>query len=191
MATVKFHKVMSLPANLEPDSIYFVKNGTFSETYLTSSTGEAASIGNSSMITSVVNPLIVTAISQLNTTQIVANISARNALSKTINHIVMVKDATADSTVAVGAALYVYETTSNTWTKIAEYESLDVSLNWSGIVGKPNSAPSLIDDAVTKRHAHSNILVLDQLSETSGKLAYKGQAVSDGSGASSWSTNNW
>jgi hypothetical protein len=59
----------------------------------------------------------------------VADITARNALnsSMSIGDRVMVDNATGDATVATGWALYQW-LASNTWRKIAEQESLDITV---------------------------------------------------------------
>lgn len=59
----------------------------------------------------------------------VADITARNALNSTLSagDRVMVDDATGDATVSTGWALYQW-LASNTWRKIAEQESLDISV---------------------------------------------------------------
>lgn len=67
---------------------------------------------------------------QIGTSQYrVANIAARNALdgSMSAGDRVMVDDATADGTVATGWALYQWLSTG-TWRKIAEQESLDLTV---------------------------------------------------------------
>ncbi len=188
MATVKFHKVTTLPGTLEADSVYFVQNGAYAETYITNASGTAKSVGNSTMINALATAAANAAVAAMNTIEIVADIAARNTLTAAAatNKLVLVSDATGDSSVASGAALYVFNKTANTTTKIAEYESMDVVLTWAAIQGKPTSAPSLIDDAVTKRHTHANKTVLDALGDTDGSLTYNGNNVS-----SVWSTNNW
>jgi hypothetical protein len=57
----------------------------------------------------------------------VANITARNALNAnmSLGDRVLVDDATGDATVGSGWAIYVW-VASNTWTKVAEQEGLDV-----------------------------------------------------------------
>lgn len=59
----------------------------------------------------------------------VADITARNALNSSLSagDRVMVDDATGDATVATGWALYQW-LASNTWRKIAEQESLDITV---------------------------------------------------------------
>lgn len=50
MAVLNFYKVTVLPTVLEPDTFYFVSNGDYAESYLTSNTGVLKKIGNSAMI---------------------------------------------------------------------------------------------------------------------------------------------
>lgn len=89
-----------------------------------------------------------------------------------------VADATGDTTVAAGAAMYFYNKTADTYTKVAEYESMDVTVTWASISGKPSSSPSAIDDAVSKVHTHSNKAVLDKWSEdASGNPLYNSSLV--------------
>lgn len=187
---LKFFKVTTLPGSLEADALYFVNNGAYAETYLTSNAGVAKSLGNTAMIQSVSQAVVDAAIASAaaNPVEVVADIAARNTLTGAAltNKLILVKNAVGDATVTAGAALYVFEKTGNTTTKIAEYEGMDVVLQWANIQGKPSSAASLIDDAVTKRHTHANITVLDKLGDASGALTYDGSVV-----GTNWSTNNW
>jgi hypothetical protein len=179
---VKFYKVTSLPSTLEPSSIYFVQNGTYAETYITNSTGVARSVGNSGMI----NALIDTKLNSLNTLLKVNTIADRNALALTQNAMVLVVNATGDATVTAGAALYFWDNAASTWTKISEYESMDVVVQWSSIQGKPTSTPAQIDAAVTNAHTHSNKATLDLLGAGANGLTYNGADVT-----TTWSTENW
>ena len=169
---LKFHKVTVLPGSLEPDSFYFVSSGAHAESYITTSDGTAKSIGNTAMITAIAND----------------HISARDALTATatLNRIILVLDAAGDPTVNAGAALYVWNEGTSTINKVAEYESMDFSLTWASIQGRPTSSVSQIDDAVTKRHTHANMTTLDKLGDSGGSLTYDGQAVS-----ANWNTTNW
>lgn len=168
--------------------MYFVQSGTVAETYVTNSSGVARSVGNTAMITSVANSLISSALADMDVLQIVADITARNALSLTRNAMALVLDATGDATVTTGAALYAYRESNTSWIKITEYEALseNITLTWASISGKPTSAPSLIDDAVTKRHVHANLTFLDKVGESAGSLTYDGQLV-----GANWNTTNW
>ena len=187
---LKFHKVTSLPGTLAADSFYFVVNGSYAESYLTTSDGTAKLVGNSTMINTIATTIVNDAINALssNPIDIVADIAARDTLiaDAITNRMILVTDATADTTVASGAALYVYDDGTSTTTKIAEYESMDVILQWSDISGKPTSSAAQIDDAVAKRHEHANLTTLDKLGESGGKLIYDGADVS-----STWTTVNW
>lgn len=187
MALVNFYKVTSLPGTLAANSIYFVENSTYAETYVTDSSAVAHGVGNTAFIEAVAAPLITTALADFNLIEIVADITARNALSTSRSFLVLVQDASADATVDSGAALYAYNEGTSTFTKIAEYESLDFDLSWGNISGRPSSSPSQIDDAVTLRHSHTNKAVLDLLDVSGGKLTYNGTGV----GGAEWTTLNW
>ena len=83
-------------------------------------------------------------------------------------------------------------TSEHTYHKVAEYESMDIdfgsiSIAWSQLTGAPTSAVTDIDDAVTKRHTHTNKAIIDELNENGSEyLTYKGNVV-----GSFWSTLNW
>lgn len=47
---VRFYKVTSLPVELEPNSFYYVENGSYAEAYLTDATGDPKKVGNTLMI---------------------------------------------------------------------------------------------------------------------------------------------
>lgn len=49
-AGVKFYKVLTLPAVLEANSIYFVQNGGYAEMYLTDINAVPKKVGNTEMI---------------------------------------------------------------------------------------------------------------------------------------------
>lgn len=191
MANINFYKVTSLPGTLAADSMYFVNNGTVAESYLTDSSGNAKSLGNTSMISSIVSSQMASTLAAYNAMEIVADITARNALAASLNRniLVLVSDATGDVSVASGAALYAFNNTGDTWTKVTEYESLDVTLTWASLQNKPTSTVAQIDTAVSQSHAHSNKTFLDKIGESGGALTYNGSAV--GGGATSWTTLNW
>lgn len=185
---VKFFKVASLPTPLEPNSFYYVESGTYTESYLTNSAGVAKSIGNSAMI----NALITEALDNWGSIaaglSIVPDIAARDALivTTTTNLMVLVVDATGDSTVDSGSALYAYDFTSKVTYKVAEYESMDVVLQWDDIEGRPTSSVEQIDNTVTLAHDHDNKTVLDKLTEVDGALRYDDKGINP-----EWATNNW
>lgn len=196
MAQLNFHKVATLPGVLQANAVYFVENGTYAETYVTNSVGVARSVGNTAMINALVDSAIDVAvdaavddaIAAANAIEIVADIDARDALGATLarNALVLVLDATDDTTVATGGAMYAFNNTTDTFSKVTEYESLDRVITWAEITGKPTSSVAAIDAAVAASHTHANSAVLDLLTEDSGQLLYNGNPVS-----TSWSTNNW
>lgn len=97
---------------------------------------------------------IATAIGNLdlsNSAVYAATIAARDALTLTKNSFVMVADATGDATVAAGAALYFYNVDLASFTKVAEYESMDLTI--------------------------PNLNILADLSDVGGQLYYKGAAI--------------
>lgn len=185
MAALRFFKVTALPGTLQPDSVYFVLNGTYSETYVTNTAGVARSVGNSTMI----NALIDAKMQAASTLVQVTDITARNTAgtAATSNTMYLVTNATGDSSVAGGAALYFFNKTANTYTKVAEYESMDVVLQWANIQGKPGSTAAAIDAAVGASHTHANAAILNALSDSAGKLAYGGTVV----GGGEWAATDW
>lgn len=184
MAVLNFYKVTSLPSTLVADSLYFVENGESAESYLTNNVGLARSIGNTEMI----NTLIAEALGQFEAggVVIVADIAERDSLSPTVNTLVLVIDATGDPTVGVGAALYAYNVSTQEYIKVAEYESMDVTVQWASIQGRPTSTPSEIDQAVADSHTHVNLATLDKISEESGIPKWDGDQW-----PVEWNTSNW
>ena len=98
--------------------------------------------------------------------------------------LVWVNDASGDTTVTSGWAIYrkrvgvgIDYTDLAGWTKVAESEGLDVVVQWANIQGKPSSAVADIDDAVTKKHAHTDLTALNKLTDAGNGLLYDGAAV--------------
>jgi hypothetical protein len=188
MAQVKFYKVTALPGTLEANAFYFVSNGNHTESYLTDNAGVARGIGNTAMINALIDQALANWSGAASTVSIVADIAARDALIATLdaNTMILVVDASADASVGSGSALYAYAADTSTIYKIAEYESMDVVLQWSDLQGGPTSTPAQIDNAVSMAHSHANKATLDELGEDAEGLTFKGQGVS-----SRWATNNW
>ncbi len=188
MALTAFYKVTTLPATLAANAFYYVLNGNYAESYVTDNAGVAKALGNSSMINALIDQALANWSGAASTVSIVADIAARDALIVGLdaNAMILVVDATGDPTVNAGSALYAYAADTETTYKIAEYESMDVALNWSDIVGGPSSTPAQIDTAVSQAHSHANKSTLDKLSEDVEGLLFNGQGVS-----SRWATNNW
>lgn len=181
MLYVQFFKVNSLPLNPLPHAWYLVLSGSNCETYVTDASSNYKRVGNSLMI----NELITQALDELNTTEVVNNITDRDNLTLSSNTLVYVIDATGDVTVSSGAALYIYRHLTTSFHKIAEYESIDLSIAWSNINGKPTSSPIQIDQAVTNSHTHTNKTILDSIQEALTTILKSGY-----DGVVSWVSTN-
>ena len=156
MAELKAFKVTGLPGTMDAHALYFVENGNYCETYLTDAAGVAKLVGNSSMITQIAG----TGQAEV---MLVEDIPRRDALVLVANATVYVQDATADGTVTAGGAFYFYDNVADGFIKLAEFESMDVTLTWANIQGKPTSTVASIDQAVTDSHTHANKAALDAI----------------------------
>lgn len=168
-APLNIERVLALPATLTGSTMYIVKSSEAGlvDLYFTNASGsEARHVISKSEITS----LIASAVSSLSTIYIAATIAARDALVFTANAFTLVIDATADTSVASGAALYLWDNTAKVFAKVAEYESLDLVLKWADLQDKPTSSVADIDDAVSKKHAHANAAKLDKVGEDANGL---------------------
>jgi hypothetical protein len=190
MATIQFFRETSLPSTLVADAIYFIapagSPAGYMEIYVVNSVGTAS---RHTPLKSEIDSWIASAVGSANDLTIVNDIAARNALLPlTTAKWVYVIDATADSTVTVGGATYLYNPAgAGSWVKSSEAESMDVILSWANITGKPTSAVADIDDAVAKRHTHTNITQLNKIGEDAGgNMTYNGSLVSTG-----WTSTNW
>ncbi len=188
MALVKFYKVATLPGTLEPDSFYYVENGSYAESYLTNSSGVARAVGNSAMINALVADALAGWSGDAGALDIVSDIAARDVLTSTLdrNAMILVLDASDDPTVDAGSALYAFAASTETIYKVAEYESMDVVVQWASIQGGPSSTPAQIDTAVSQTHTHSNKATLDKFSESGGQVLYDGSPIQ-----ANWETANW
>lgn len=177
MTVLKVFKETALPGTLQANSIYYVTsaNAEYVEVYVTSSSGVARRVPKIEDI----NSVVATAISGMNSLAIYANITDRNTKALNNGHkYVYITDATGDATVASGGATYLYNTTTTTWIKISEAESMDVVLSWANIQNKPTSSVTDIDSAVTLKHTHTNATVLNALGQDGeGNLTYNGSPV--------------
>jgi len=176
MATVKIHKTTTLPGTLEGHAVYLVAPASkpnYVEMYVTNAAGSAARrIINSDDIQAMIDAAVASVSGGL---EIVADIAARDALTPTNGKYVLVLDASADPTVNSGAASYVWRAATSQWIKLTEYESMDLTITWAMIQGKPNSAPSAIDAAVANSHTHANMTQLGKVGEdANGDFTYNG-----------------
>lgn len=184
---LRVEKVTTLPASPWPASTLYLLNnaslGAYMEMHLSSSDGTTLKrLPNLVDI----NSMISSTLSSFSTILVVDDIAARNALvtnspgngfDTTSVRQVMVIDATADVSVSLGTATYIWNPATTSWTKISETESIDLILNWNNIVGRPTSTVAQIDAAVAATHTHANKTVLDALTDVSGKLNYNGQPI--------------
>lgn len=173
MATFEISRVTALPGTLLPNTIYLVSvGGDKTEMYVTGNTATARRILNQTDI----QALIDASMAGIGAIRVVADIAERNALVLTQNTQVLVINATGDATVASGAATYVWRQSNSTWTKISEAESLDVTLTWANLAGKPASTVAAIDAAVAASHTHANLTQLGLVGQSpSGDITYQGR----------------
>ncbi len=187
MALFRIEKVTALPDPLTANTVYLVAPSSkpnYVEMYVT---GTSSSTVKRIINSDDVQAMIDASLAGFSSIQIVADISARNALSPTTPVVVLVLDASADPTVTSGAATYIYNTGTSSWVKISEWESLDLSLTWDAIQGKPSSSPAEIDDAVSKRHTHTNMTQLTKVGEDgSGIFQYNNQYPKIAWDAATW-----
>lgn len=177
-------KVTALPGVLAPSTLYFVSdadNADLMKIYLSDSTGSSV---RHLLTKQEVDIAIAAAVSAANTMIRVADIAARDALTPAGNLLVLVTDASADATVAGGAASYFWD--GATWTKVTEFESLDVVQTWAALQNKPTSTVAAIDAAVAASHTHTNKAVLDLLTDNAGVLEYNGAPIT-----TSYTTEAW
>lgn len=187
MANFRAEKVLALPGSLTANTIYFVADGVdadLMEVYVSSSDGTSA---RRVPTMADINTAITDAISAANGIIVVQDITERDNLGYSLpSKMVLVVDATGDGTVVSGAATYVND--GNNWIKIAEHESLDVTLEWASIQDGPTSSVTAIDTAVTNSHTHTNKAVLDNLTfnEEAGGLLYSTVPVGTVFGTVAW-----
>ena len=185
MANFRAEKVLAMPGSLTANTIYFVADGVdadLMEVYVSSSNGSSA---RRVPTMADINTVIANATSGANGINVVADIADRDVLGHSLpSKMVLVVDATGDASVLAGAATYVNNGSS--WIKIAEHESLDVTLEWASIQNGPTSTVAAIDAAVTASHSHTNKATLDLLSATGGDLYYNSVAVGTNFATVAW-----
>ena len=94
-----------------------------------------------------------------------------------------VADATGDTTVKSGAAIYRREGTD--WVKVYEEESMDIEskITWDTLSGAPEVTAEQVVTAVTDAHTHSNGPVLEKIGvDTNGNLTLDGNIVGGDAG---------
>ena len=178
MSKLSFRAVTYLPADLEPDTFYFVQNGEYAESFLTSAAGEKRYVGNGEMIREIAATMTGTFESII----FAEDITERDALAaNTDTHLlVLVLDAQDDPAVTSGSVLYAYSKDADKWYVLVEYEDVALEVTWAHLQGRPQSSPAAIDASVQKSHTHANTEVLAGLGVSpEGVLTYNGELVYD------------
>ena len=186
MAQLKFARVNALPAVLAASTVYFVASGTdLAEVYISNNDGSAA---RHVISKTEIQAMMTQSVADFTNIRVLADIAARNALVLTRNVLALVLDATGDETVATGAALYIFDAENGSiWSKVSEFESLDVQLTWDAIQNKPASTVADIDSAVAQKHSHANKALLDKVGEDAqGVFQYAGAYVQPVLAANEW-----
>jgi hypothetical protein len=171
MSTLDIRVVTALPEILNASTLYLLDNGVDGglSVHMTGKGGVK--------IRSTMNAVeIKSLIKRYNTSmlRIVPTIFERDAATWDTSGFILVLDATSDPTVKSGAALYAYDVQAESFYKLSEYESMD--LTWASIKDRPTSTVTEIDDAVSNAHSHENIAVLNGLAAVD-TLTYKDKPV--------------
>lgn len=180
MSRIKISKETAVPTggSIASSTLYAVSVGADKvEFYMSNNAGTAL---RRLLNETDIQALIDASVSGISAVEIVSDISARDALTLTANAMIIVEDASADSSVTSGAALYGYKHSDTSFRKLAEFESLDIVLDWNNIQNKPTSSASAIDQAVTDSHTHSNKTQLDLIGQDGdGDITYNGSKVAN------------
>ena len=98
--------------------------------------------------------------------------------------LVMVLDASDDPTVNSNWAIYRKKLVANNytvltgWEKVAEKESVDISLAWIDMENHPNSTPEAIDTMVNNNHTHPNLSVQEDFNQDlDGRPTFKTKRI--------------
>lgn len=186
MAEISIFKETALPGSLVAHSIYVIappSKPDYVEIYVTDASGVTKRLINEDDV----QDLIEAAVAGMDNLLYAADITARDALVLTGNAKVYVADATGDPTVELGGATYFYYHADEEFIKTSEEESLEIEVTWAALSGKPSSSVADIDDAVAKKHAHSNLTQLNKIDEDgSGNMTYNGSLPKTG-----WASTGW
>lgn len=182
MQTLTIYRETVLPSDLKTNSIYLIapSNSNYLEICVVGNTLESA---KSSIAEKDVENIFIKLLKNHNQLTVVANIEERNNIQNPSGE-VFVLDATGDNTVSSGGARYLYN--NGQWLKIAETESMDLSFVWDALIGKPESTPQQIDNAVNLSHSHANASELNKIGQDEkGNLTYDNKPVMR------WATTGW
>lgn len=182
MAQIYFYKETAAPAVYTANSVYFIAptGKDYLELHVT---GSNASVVKKIPTESEIRSWIAAGGVGRSPLKVVDDIDARDAQRASAS-MFYVKDATKDTSVKRGGAFYIYDGTA--FTKVAEAESMDLSLSWDDVKDKPNVTKQQIETTVTNTHTHANKTQLDKIGESNGILTYGGKAIS-----TEWSKTEW
>ncbi|MEO0861531.1 MAG: hypothetical protein AAFY65_13020 [Pseudomonadota bacterium] len=187
MPAIQIFKETALPGTLQANAIYLVtdpNNASFLSMYVVNSAGTATRRTPTQADIQALAGGGGGGIRRF----IVADIAARDALAPADTDSVVVRDASADATVASGAAEYVWDNENTAWIKTSEVEALTENLvfNWADITGGPTADPAFIDQAAASRHNHANKTQLDLIGEDGDQVfTYRGESYVQ-SGSTNW-----
>lgn len=165
----------ALPSPTEPNTLYLIareENPSLPlSAYVTDKTNQLRTLFSVDIVNNVVQQAVQDGVKGRPLSFIVANLTERDVLQPADNAVVLVHE---NSYLPIdkpqGRMFYFYAHATKEWFSIASGSNAVVS--WETISGKPASPASHIDDAVAKRHDHSNKGVLDRFGENE-----KGQAT--------------
>ena len=181
MATeYKVYKKTALPATLEANAIYYTEGAVGTELGVTVT--DSAGVVERHVTTSTeISAMITSALTDNESITAVADIAARDLLALPKNGLVLVADASADTTVTADSAVYFYTKSTDTFEKIYELEGMDVVITWAGITDGPVSTPAQVDTAVTQSHVHVQTLsdIDNVVNSTKGNHAVLGAVTED------------
>lgn len=168
-------RIDAVPATPVPNTMYITKDAK--NRAVVTFIGNTAAQRASTLSATDVQTLISEAMSGAGAVYAVNTLTDLQAIVPTVNSVGYVR-----SPASPGDPItYVYDLANAAW-KVSQ-----ANAKWADIIGRPASTAAAIDAAVTASHSHTNMTVLNSLSQSAGgKLAYKGLEVSEVGFASDW-----
>lgn len=175
MATeYKLFRLTALPGTLAADSIYFTAGPNAGELNLTI-TGNTGAIQRSVISHAEVDVKVANAMAGNDSIKSVADIAARDALTLATSGMVLVVDASSEADVVAGAALYFYTKSTDTYTKVSEFESLE--LDWAHLKDKPAETVADIDEVVSNLIGNAADTLTDISEDANGDLEFNSKVM--------------
>jgi hypothetical protein len=162
-------KVTALPATLEANAIYYSQGPQAGELRVTV-TSDDGSVSRSVITYDEVDARIAAAVADGSTIKPTADIASRDLLELNDNGLILVLDATDDTSVTEGSALYFYTKSTDSYDKISEFESLE--LDWAHLKDKPVELVGDIDKVVGDLKGNSDVLKDATKDATTGNFVY-------------------